>query len=106
MFMRLFPFDESHIKKVPIDPGVYVIYRGSRPVYVGRSRCNIQARLRCHHAKRGNRGIAIALDMGVPLSFEYACMISVEQAEAVLISFIGKENLYNLRKETDPADWD
>ena len=46
-----------------------------------------------------------ALTRHTPLDFEYQEMISVEQAEAVLIRELGTLNLGNLRREIDPADW-
>jgi hypothetical protein len=46
-----------------------------------------------------------ALSRHEPLEFEYQEMISVEQAEAMLIRELGTIRLGNLRRETDPADW-
>ena len=43
-----------------------------------------------------------ALSRRTPLDFEYQEMISVEQAEAILIRELGT---IHLRRETDPADW-
>jgi hypothetical protein len=108
MFMRRLSFSIENICRVPKKPGVYIIYdRGSRqPVYVGRSRVDIRQRLLRHVQCRGSRKIAQALLAGAQFTFEYEPMLSVEQAEATLIHEFGDRNeLFNLRRETDPADW-
>jgi len=107
MFMKLLPFDQSQIHSVPREPGIYIIYLKypRRPVYVGRSRCDIHRRLQCHVTINGNRKIAEALSQHIPLEFEYQCMISVEQAEAQLIDALESNAFFNLRREIDPADW-
>jgi len=86
--------------------GVYVIHDLAGPIYVGRSRVNIQTRLRHHLRGTGNRVIAQALRVRASpsLRFEYQTMISVEQAEAQLIEALGSSNYANLRREVDPAD--
>ena len=107
MFRKLLPFVKESVKRVPRESGVYILYeRSGQPVYVGRSRRNIRERLLCHLSQRGNRKIAMAIRQGIPLKFEYEPMISVEQVEAVLIRELGTSRFYNLRRETDPADWD
>jgi hypothetical protein len=106
IFGSLQPFDEFHVARVPAAGGVYIIYSLAGPIYVGRSRVNIQVRLRSHLRGKGNRGIARAFRMGVGpfLLFEYQLMISPEQAEAQLIEALGTVKYANLRRETDPAD--
>ncbi len=101
---RLFPFTNPSLKQVPPAPGVYIIYNNKgEPFYIGRSRISVHARLRRHLHGLGNRKIAAALQQG--LTFEFEIMVSVEQAEAVLIREMGSYRYGNLRRETDPADW-
>jgi hypothetical protein len=108
MFMRLVSFDPLHVSRVPHEAGIYIIYlKNTRePVYVGRSRCDIHGRLQRHVTRSGSRKVADALSKHIPLEFEYQCMISVEQAESQLITAFGTTRFFNLRRETDPADWD
>ena len=108
MNMKRLPFSIENIHRVPPEPGVYIIYdkESRRPVYVGRSRVDIRQRLLCHFRHRGSRKIAEALSRGTEFTFEYQPMMSVEQAEALLICELGNRNeSFNLRRETDPADW-
>ena len=108
MFMKLVPFDSIHVSRVPRDPGIYIIYlkQTGEPVYVGRSRRDIYSRLQRHVTRCGSRKVAEALSKHVPLELEYECMMSVEQAESQLITAFGTTRFFNLRRETDPADWD
>lgn len=106
MFRRKAPFDEIYVRDVPPDPGVYIVYElTGQPIYVGRSGTSIRSRLQAHLRRRGNKNISLALSYGVPLQFEYELMNSAEQAEAILIQELGTRQFYNLRRETDPADW-
>ena len=106
MFRKLEPFDLARVMAVPRASGVYIICKKDKtPFYVGRSRTNIFDRLWAHVNKRGSRKIREALEQGIPLEFEYQEMISVEQAEAILIKELGVLTAGNLRRETDPADW-
>jgi excinuclease UvrABC nuclease subunit len=108
MFMKLVPFDPVQVSRVPREPGVYIIYAKAtnEPVYVGRSRRDIHDRLQRHVTRQGSRKVAEALSKFIPLEFEYQCMISVEQAESQLIKALGTMRFFNLRRETDPADWE
>ena len=101
------PFEITYINQLPEKPGVYIIYdMDSTPVYVGRSRSNVRARLLNHRRRRGNKVIRKALWWHTPFLFEWECMISVEQAEAILIRKLGTRTYCNLRYENDPADSD
>src|SRR5450755_4288048 len=82
IFKTLQPFDDFHIGMVPKGAGVYIIYEGETPVYVGRSRVNIRQRLEVHRHGRGNWFLRL---VGPTASFEYSEMMSCEQAEAQLI---------------------
>jgi excinuclease UvrABC nuclease subunit len=107
MFRKPRLFNEQNVRRVPEEAGVYIIYTlDGQPVYVGRSWRNIRTRLLRHLHRRGNCNIALAIKHGIPLEFEWECMISVEQAEAILIKELGTCNFFNLRQETDPADWE
>src|SRR5664279_1825077 len=105
MFRPLRPFNRSSIGFVPPTPGVYIIYQEGDPFYVGRSRVSIFERLWKHVNGLGSRRIKVALDQGIALTFEYQEMMSVEQAEALLIREMGVFKFGNLRRESDPADW-
>ena len=106
IFMQLLPFDPASVAEVPRAPGVYIIrLRDGTPFYVGRSRQDINERLWRHVTGTGSRKVMEALSKHTPLEFEYQQMISVEQAEAMLIRELGTIPLGNLRRETDPADW-
>jgi excinuclease UvrABC nuclease subunit len=106
MFRTIKPFDLAGVMAVPHKPGIYVIYkRDGTPYYVGRSRVDIFARLWKHLHGLGSMRIKAMLDQGVGLNFEFQEMISVEQAEAMLIKEMGVLRFGNLRRESDPADW-
>ena len=98
-------FSESGLYHVPNCPGVYVIYRGSQPFYVGRSRNSIADRLKRHLNGSGSRKVAEAVASGATMSVSYECGDSPEQMEAILIKEFGTNGLGNLRRESDPADW-
>jgi excinuclease UvrABC nuclease subunit len=106
MFMMVKPFDTPNVARVPNEPGVYVVYQSQqgspKPFYVGRSRVSMYQRLLHHLRGTGSRKIAAVNKAN--LVFEYQSMISVEQAEAILIRHLGTREYGNLRKETDPAD--
>ena len=103
-------FDESATDKgignVSSCKGVYIIYSDGDPYYVGRSRVSVYARLRAHITGRGSRKVAELLGGSHRLTYEYECLDSVEQMEAQLIDELGTTRFGNLRRETDPADWD
>ena len=106
IFMQRLPFDPASVVGVPRAPGVYIIrLRDGTPFYIGRSRRDIHERLWRHVTGTGSRRVMEALSRHEPLEFEYQEMISVEQAEAMLIRELGTIRLGNLRRETDPADW-
>ena len=106
MFRTARPFDVAGVMSVPHRPGVYVIYkRDGTPYYVGRSRVDMFIRLWKHLHGVGSTKIKAALNQGVGLDFEFQEMISVEQAEAILIRELGALHFGNLRRESDPADW-
>ena len=95
-----------NVMPVPDVPGVFIIYDGhGRPFYVGSSRVNIHARLRCHAGRTGSWKVRDALNRGEKLTFEWQETLSPEQAEAQLIAALGVIAAGNLRRETDPADW-
>jgi excinuclease UvrABC nuclease subunit len=106
MFVMLKPFDAANVARVPNEPGIYLVYHtqpgGAKPFYVGRSRVSMYQRLLHHLRGTGSRKIAAANKAN--LLFEYQSMISVEQAESVLIRELGTLAYGNLRRETDPAD--
>jgi hypothetical protein len=106
MFMARRRFDAINVNLVPRAPGVYIIYRTGTPVYIGRSGVDIHRRLQAHLTGRGNRGIAHAMRRGTSLEFEWQELGSPEQAEAILIRELGVTAYFNMRRETDPADWD
>lgn len=99
-------FELFRIAGVPREPGVYIIYIDGKPFYVGRSRVDIRERLLRHANKTGSQKIREALDRGLQLEFTYYEMMSCEQAEAQLIAALGTIHLGNLRRESDPADWE
>ncbi|MGH9433484.1 MAG: hypothetical protein ACRD3T_18290, partial [Terriglobia bacterium] len=105
-FMTLQAFDAARVAGVPKEPGVYVVYQmplgKTKSFYVGRSRESMYDRLLHHLRGTGSRKIATANKAG--LVFEYQSMISVEQAEAILIRELNTRGFGNLRNETDPAD--
>jgi len=106
IFMKRVPFELTSVAAVPHSPGVYIIrLRNGTPFYVGRSRHDIHERLWKHITGAGSRKLKEALNRRTQLDFEYQEMISVEQAEAVLIRELGTMQFGNLRREADPADW-
>ena len=106
MFRPRKPLIQPNVTAVPHGPGVYIIYDGhGRPFYVGRSRVSIHDRLRCHAGRTGSKKVCDALRCGEKLTFEWAEMLSPEQAESQLIDALGVVTAGNLRRETDPADW-
>ena len=106
MFMVRRRFDAMNVAHVPRASGVYIIYRAGTPVYIGRSRVDIHRRLQAHVTGRGNQGIAESILRGTALQFEWQELASPEQAEAILIRELGGMTYFNMRRETDPADWD
>jgi len=100
------PFTPNGVFNVPNCRGVYVIERNGTPFYVGRSRNSIYERLRRHVNGDGSRKVAEILNSGATLTVDYLCGDSVEQMEAQLIDYLGTTQFGNLRRETDPADWD
>ena len=108
MFRRIVPFNETTVQAVPSGPGIYIVYCRAtrRAAYVGRSRRDIRARLRAHVVGQGSKRLREAMQRGEPLEFEWMHMLSPEQAESQLITALGTAAYYNLRRETDPADWD
>jgi len=103
IFRKFQPFNDISVDKVPSEAGIYIVYKDGQPFYVGRSRVDIHMRLWRHLHNRGSRKIAV--EKKEELSFEYQCMLSVEQAEAQLIQELATHERFNLRRETDPADW-
>lgn len=99
IFRTLQPFDDFHIGKSPRSAGVYIIYQGETPVYVGRSRVNIRQRLEAHRQGKGNWFLRL---VGPTAAFEYSEMMSCEQAEAQLIRELKTKTYGNYRFETDP----
>jgi len=97
----------EEIRKVPKDAGIYLIYldKSQKPFYIGRSRVDIRHRLLCHLHGTGSKRIREQLALNTPMKFEWEEMISVEQAEAVLIKEFFSDTLGNKRRETDPADY-
>lgn len=91
---------------VPTCSGVYIILRNGNPYYVGRSRVNIYRRLKAHAGGYGSKKVAELLGKSDKLTVEYECLTSVEQMESQLINELGTDKLGNMRRETDPADWD
>jgi predicted GIY-YIG superfamily endonuclease len=101
-----YSFDEQSMAYVSSCSGVYIIFTDGTPYYVGRSRRDISARLKSHLKGTGSRKVAGLLGKSYKLTMAYECLTSVEQMEAQLIKELGTDKLGNLRKETDPADWD
>jgi excinuclease UvrABC nuclease subunit len=103
---KLTPFTIAEVRRVPSGSGVYIVYERStgRAMYVGRSRRDIRERLLKHVMRIGSRKIAAALSQGSELLFEFQHMMSPEQAESQLIIALRTVGLFNLRRETDPAD--
>ena len=101
--MNLLPFDEASVSSVPPEEGIYIVYKNGNAFYVGRSRVNIQRRLKSHLKGTGSR--KIATELRTSLQFEYCNLASFEQAEAIVIRELGTRSIGNLRFETDPADW-
>jgi predicted GIY-YIG superfamily endonuclease len=101
--MDLLPFDAASINAVPAGAGVYVVYKGGRAFYVGRSRVDIRRRLRSHFKGTGSQ--KIASEPTGSLKFEYCEMGSAEHAEALLMMELGTRKLGNMRVETDPSEW-
>jgi hypothetical protein len=97
------PFDLQHIEAVPHQAGVYIIYDLAGPIYVGRSRVDINRRLRSHFKGTGNANIALARRVGASssLTFTYCCLPPEEQAdvERILIAALGVAKFANLRRE-------
>jgi hypothetical protein len=46
------PFDERRVSEAPASPGVYLLYRGHRLVYIGLAQETIRGSLR-HHLRAG-----------------------------------------------------
>ncbi len=105
MFRSKQRLEGARIGHVPKRPGVYIIYRGNDPFYIGRSLVDVHRRLLAHAMKRGSRKVREALERGDSLHFEWEEILSAHQAEAELIRALGTINVGNLRRETDPADW-
>src|SRR6266446_11007454 len=95
-------FDAHNVGLVPRRSGVYVIYDLAGPIYVGRSRVDIQRRLQSHLNGTGNRNIRLARRMGSSsLSFSYCCLPAAKQTEveSILIAALGVGKFANLRRE-------
>lgn len=99
-------FNQANVSALKTFAGVYIIYMQGRPFYVGRSRVSVKDRLASHLAGRGSAKVREAVSMKVRLEFECEELWSMEQAEAQLIDMVGSADAGNLRRETDPADWD
>ena len=99
-------FTKDGIYGIPTCSGIYIIKRNGDPYYVGRSRRNIYERLQRHVSGSGSSKVAGLLKGSDRLTVEYECLTSVEQMEAQLIADLGTTRFGNLRRETDPADWD
>jgi len=106
IFRTLKILNREEILKVPRASGVYLVYinQSQTPYYIGRSRCDIRRRLLCHLNGNGSKQIKELLLKKKLLRFEWEELISVEQAEAILISAHFNKRIGNRRKETDPAD--
>ena len=96
-------FDLRHIEAVPHQGRVYIIYDLAGPIYVGRSRVDINRRLRSHANGTGNANIALAQRVGASssLTFTYCCLPAEAQAdvERILIAALGVAQFANLRHE-------
>ena len=79
IFRPLTSFDETNVRAVPHRPGVYTVYDLAGPIYVGRSRWDIQERLWRHLDGQGNRNLAMAMRLGADLTFEYEWLASPGQ---------------------------
>lgn len=99
-------FTENGVTHVSNCPGVYIIERNGTPYYIGRSRVSIQDRLKRHVKGTGSRMVAALLGGSDRLTVEYECVGNMEQMESQLIQHLGTTRFGNLRRETDPADWD
>ena len=97
------PFDARHIRAVPRQSGVYIIYDLAGPIYAGRSRVDIHRRLESHLKGTGNRNVAMACRVGAAssLTFTYCCLPAAIQAdvESILIAALGVGKFANLRRE-------
>jgi len=107
MFRPKKPLQSDNLVHVPKGPGIYIIYlKSGDPFYVGRSLVNIRDRLSAHANRRGSRRVIEALERGERLEFEWEELGSPHQVEAQLIAALGTTKYGNLRRETDPADWE
>lgn len=97
------PFDSVHVAEVPHTSGIYVIFDIAGPIYAGRSRVDIQRRLRSHLDGSGNKNLALAMRIGASrsLTFTYCCLPATDQAdvERLLIAALGVAKFANLRRE-------
>ena len=82
--------------------GVYIIWAGGRPFYVGKSR-GIRGRLREHFSGAGSSAVASILNQNASIGWEALCGDSDEQMESQLMKHLGTTSLGNLRIETDPG---
>lgn len=102
--LQLPAFNEQNIKNVPAQSGVYIIYEPIGPLYVGRSGCNIQRRLRAHLNGTGNKNLKLARkiqEVAQTLTFTYALVPKEcqHEVESVLIADLGAARRANMRHE-------
>jgi excinuclease UvrABC nuclease subunit len=96
-------FDLSGVNSAPSCSGVYTIFQGGKPIYVGRSRVSILVRLQNHYAGRGSRCVDSQRgENAFGWTYEFDCVMSPEQLEANRIRDLSPP--CNERGERDPAD--
>jgi GIY-YIG catalytic domain len=97
------PFSVKHVKSVPREPGVYIIFDLAGPIYVGRSSRDMRRRLQSHLKGTGNKNIALARRVGAAesLTFSYCPLpaTATREVEAHLIAEMGVTKYANLRHE-------
>ena len=86
----------------PTCRGVYIIWAGGSPFYVGKSR-SIRSRLREHFSGAGSSAVASILNQNATIGWEALCTDSDEQMESQLMQHLGTTSLGNLRIEPDPG---
>jgi hypothetical protein len=112
MWPPLLRWTEHEIKKVPEEPGVYVVYYYARPYYVGRASRNIRGRLWAHFRgkKKGSVMVRKAARYAPAELFRFRYWLvpagDVAGLEAVLIEALGGIDFGNLRREKLPQDWE
>ena len=77
----------SRLRKddIPVTPGIYALYRGDHPIYVGRAKC-LQQRLWKNHSGRGVKMTGSALRRNISEHLGFSTADDIKKGRYVLKS--------------------